>query len=75
MIRIARLNIIVKGQTEENFVEDRLREFLASHEVYVKVRCVETGREPGRIYKGGMTSYAKAKRDIRDWLLQETLAE
>lgn len=74
MSAIARLNIIVEGQTEETFVRDLLREPLANRGVYVYVRCVETGRKHGRVYRGGITSYTKAKRDMQRWLSEDKTA-
>jgi len=68
---MARLNMIVEGQTEETFVRDLLREELAHRGVYVSVRRVETGRKHGRVHRGGMTNYAKAKRDIQRWLAED----
>ncbi len=69
----ARLNIIVEGQTEETFVRDVLRDHLAACQVYVSARRVETGRDrrTSRIYRGGMTSYERAKRDIERWLNED----
>jgi hypothetical protein len=66
---IARLSMIVEGQTEETLVRDLLQEPLANRRVYVQVRRVETRRKQGRVYRGGMTTYGKAKRDIQRWLL------
>ena len=71
---IARLNMIVEGQTEETFVRDLLLESLARHGVYVQVRCVETRRKHGRAYRGGITTYAKARRDMQHWLLEDKIA-
>ena len=71
---IARLNMIVEGQTEETFVRDLLQETLAHHGVYVQVRCVETRRKHWRAYRGGITTYAKACRDMQRWLLEDKTA-
>lgn len=69
-----RVNFIVEGQTEETFVRDVLGEPLANLGVYVAARCVETGRKRGQIFRGGMTGYARTKRDIQRWLLEERSA-
>lgn len=73
MFRSVRLNFVVEGQTEETFVRDVLRDHLAACQVYVSARRVETGRDRKRskIYRGGITSYAKAKRDIERWLKED----
>jgi hypothetical protein len=76
---MTRLIIIVEGHTEETFVRDILAEHLLSFEVYPSARRVETGRKriPGsrkggkRIFRGGMTTYQKARNDILRWIKQE----
>ena len=74
MSSVVRLNVIVEGQTEETFVRDILQSHLANLGVYTAVRCVEKGRRHGRIHRGGMTTYARAKGDIRRWLLEDLSA-
>lgn len=66
-----RLHITAEGQTEESFVNDTLKPHLASYGVYADVRRVLTGRKHGKLYRGGMTNYAKAKNDIVRWLKEE----
>ncbi|WP_207636006.1 AAA family ATPase [Desulfofarcimen acetoxidans] len=57
-LHVVKLNIIVEGHTEETFVRDMLSPHLSMHDVYVGgVRCVETGRKRGKIYRGRITSY------------------
>lgn len=65
---VPRLNFVVEGQTEETFVRDVLAEHLALHGVYAVARCVETSRTRLKIFKGGISSYARAKGDIERWL-------
>lgn len=69
-----RVNFIVEGQTEETFVRDVLQEHLVSRGVLIAVRCVQTGRQRGKIFRGGMTSFARAERDIRRWLAEDPSA-
>lgn len=64
---MTRVNIIVEGSTEETFANDILSPYLANRGVYIKARSVQTSRHGDRIYRGGMTSYLKAKRDIITW--------
>lgn len=73
MVEPVRLNLIVEGQTEETFARDLLRDHLVAHQVYVSARRVETGRDRKRskIYRGGITGYARAKRDIERWLKED----
>lgn len=70
-----RLNLIVEGHAEETFVRDVLAPHLAGFEVWAGARRVETGRRRGRVFRGGMTSYEKARGDIRRWLAQERSAD
>ena len=66
-----RLNFTVEGQTEEDFVNQTLKSHLADRSVWVSVRCVLTGRERGKDYRGGMTTYARARYDIIQWMLED----
>ena len=66
-----RLNFIVEGQTEQLFVHDVLKNHLSFFEVYTFVRRVETGKRKGKIYRGGMTGYKKAKNDILNWMKED----
>src|SRR5205085_160028 len=65
--------IIVEGQTEETFVRDVLREHLAAHQVYVSARRVETKRDQkkSQTYRGGISTYVKARADIERWLKED----
>lgn len=71
---VPRLNFVVEGQTEETFVRDVLAEHLAMHGVYAVARCVETSRTRLKIFKGGMSSYSRAKGDIERWLKEDRKA-
>jgi hypothetical protein len=87
MISTIRVNFIVEGQTEETFVRRILVESLAKSDVYVSgARCIETGRKkirglnttkPGKqelIFRGGMPSFEKIRRDIKLWLDEDRKA-
>jgi len=50
---MVRLNIIVEGQTEETFINKILRPHLGDFNVFVTARRVETGRNRGKIFRGG----------------------
>ena len=67
-----RLHITAEGQTEEAFVNNTLRHHLAKFGVFADVRCVLTSRKRGKEFRGGMTTYLRAKNDITRWLLEET---
>lgn len=63
-----RLRCVVEGQTEEAFVKQVLRPHLATQQVMVTAQCVRTRTKRGKTYRGGMTSYARMKRDIERWI-------
>lgn len=66
-----RLNIIVEGQTEETFVNKILGPHLGALNVFACARRVEIGRNRGRIFRGGMTSYNKVQKDIKLWMKED----
>lgn len=66
-----RLHITAEGQTEEAFVNKTLKSHLARFQVYADVRCVLTSRHGYKSFRGGMTTYQKAKGDIVKWLKEE----
>lgn len=67
----ARLHFIVEGQTEETFVNRVLVPHLATQLAWGKARCVMTSRRRSIIYRGGLKSYSKAKRDIVLWMKED----
>ncbi len=66
-----RLHITAEGQTEEAFVNKTLKHHLAQFGVYADVRCVLTSRKRNKEFRGGVTTYMKAKNDITRWLFEE----
>lgn len=72
---MVRLNMIVEGQTEEAFVNRLLKPLLANRNVFVAVRCVETGRRGHKIFRGGLLNYEKAKKDITLWMKEDQGAD
>ena len=71
---MTRVNIIVEGHCEENFVRDILGEYLAPGGIYVCARRVKTGCKHGKYYRGGVTTYAKIKNDVLRWLAEDSSA-
>lgn len=71
---MCRVHLIVEGQTEESFVKTVLAPYLGGFAIYVDARAVETGRKGPARFRGGMTNYAKAKRDISTWLAEDQTA-
>ena len=66
-----RLNFIVEGQTEETFVNRTLRPHLAGLSIWAVARRVETSRKLGFTYRGGLSTYEKARRDIAAWMNED----
>ena len=70
-LTVVRLHMIVEGQTEETFVKTMLVEYLGYHNIVVDVRLVETSRRKATIYRGGMTNYPKARKDLERWMKED----
>ena len=66
-----RVHFIVEGQTEETFVNQILAPYFSIKEIYIDVRSVEISRRDGKIQRGGIINYQKAKDDIKRWLAQD----
>ena len=66
-----RLQFIVEGQTEETFVNRTLRPHLAGLSIWAVARRVETSRKRGLTYRGGLSTYEKARRDIAAWMNED----
>lgn len=77
MSHFVRLHIVGEGQTEEGFVKSVLKPHLANMNIFADIRMVQTSRDrkTGRINRGGLSSYAKARRDIISWLKQDRKPE
>jgi hypothetical protein len=69
-----RVNVVVEGQTEETFIRDFLAMELSPEGIFLVARSVETGKKRLKTFRGGLTSYAKAKKDITQWLNQDISA-
>lgn len=69
-----RLHVTTEGATERNFIKRVLAPHLASFGVIVDARDVMTGRDKRRNfeYRGGMTNYQRARRDIENWMKQDS---
>jgi hypothetical protein len=68
---LVRVNVVVEGQSEETFVRDVLAPALGAREVFMYPRRVLTARRRGIHHRGGLLSFERASRDIRQWLAQE----
>ncbi len=70
-----RLNITAEGQTEEQFVKQVLSSHLGAFNIATDVRRVLTSKDKRKSYRGGLISYAKAKKDIETWLREDAHPE
>ena len=66
-----RLHIIAEGQTEEEFVNTILTEHLGYFNISTNVHCITTKRTRTKVFRGGLPSYQKIKKDIIFWLRQD----
>lgn len=73
---LIRLHVTAEGQTEERFVRRILAPHLGRFNVFADARSVLTGRDKRahKEYRGGLLSYAKAKSDITNWILEDAHA-
>lgn len=77
MRKFVRLHIIAEGQTEERFVKNTLADHLGLFQISTDVRAVMTSRDKrrGRVYRGGLISYLKARGDIQSWMKEDRQPE
>lgn len=68
-----RVNVITEGQSELRFVKHVLNLHFNGQLIF-DARCVLTSKDQrsNYEYRGGMSSYERAKKDIRAWLLSDT---
>ena len=66
-----RLHIIAEGQTEEEFINTILTEHLGYFNISTDVHCITTKRTRTKVFRGGLPSYQKIKKDIIFWLRQD----
>jgi hypothetical protein len=74
VLNYVRLNLVVEGPTEETFVRDILVPTAAPNGLHIKARSVQTASHRRSVFRGGMTNYGKAKRDIQRWLAEDKTA-
>lgn len=59
------LNVLCEGQTEERFVKNVLRDYLAGRNIVTKCQLLSTNRR--RNVRGGINSYVQVLQDLRLW--------
>jgi len=62
---VKRLYVLCEGQTEEEFISAILNPYLQSVGVYAQPIICTTKRTPTKKYKGGVTSFAKVKKELQ----------
>lgn len=68
------LRIVVEGQTEETFVRDILKPYLANFAVRASAHVVNPVEKSGYSPPGGLNNYAQAETDISLWLRHDKSA-
>lgn len=69
-----RVNIVVEGQTEEDFVKQTLYPYLFEKNIAMTPRLVLNKRSGGATARGGIHNYVKPKWDIQQWMRQDKSA-
>ena len=67
-----RMHFVVEGQTEETFVRNVLAPELGVRGVYCDAHRVTTGRRGGKVYRGGLLSFAHLRKDLELWMKQDS---
>lgn len=72
-MKLIRLHVTAEGPTEESFVKRVLTGHLAHVNVFADARSVLTSKDKriSKEYRGGMSSYQRAKADIQSWLKED----
>jgi hypothetical protein len=69
---MARLYLIVEGQTEQTFADTLIKPHLAQRQVYMnKPVLVAHAKKKGRVHRGGGQNYTPMKNDIIRFLKQD----
>jgi len=74
---IIRLHIVTEGETEENFAKQILSPFLGAKQIFTYPSSILTSknRRTGQQFKGGVSSYGKAKNDIQKYTKSDKSSE
>ena len=70
-----RVNVVAEGKTEMKFAKELLNQFFDGKPI-IDARCVLSSRNnrTNYEYRGGMTTYERAKKDIVNWLKEDPSA-
>ena len=70
----SRLNIVVEGHTEEEFVKEILKPHFSNYSISVSVRMVANRQSRQRKYKGGLLKFSSLQRDVCMWMREDQAA-
>ncbi len=70
-----RLHLVVEGQTEETFIRNLLAPELGAMGIYCDAHRVTTGRRRGKVYRGGLVSFAHLRKDLELWMKQDKASD
>src|SRR5437868_5280161 len=78
---MVRLHVLAEGHSEQRYVREVLAAHLGAFDISTDVRRVEVSRDrprsaagrvlPGKIYRGGLVDYARARRDLLRWMSED----
>ena len=62
------IHVLAEGQTEVEFVKQVLCGYFIKYDLLLDSRAVETSRDSQKIYRGGLSTYVKARTDLKRWM-------
>lgn len=62
------IHVLAEGQTEVEFVKQVLCGYFIKYDLLLDSRAVETSRDSQKIYRGGLSTYVKARADLKRWM-------
>jgi len=62
-----RVNIVVEGQAEEDFVNAVMAPEFHARQVFLFGRALQTGRRGGVVYRGGAVNYKRLRKELLRW--------
>jgi len=68
------LNILAEGYAEKRFIESIITNHLGKFCVSTVAACFQTkfDSDSGKKYKGGVVSYSQVRRDLSNWMKQDS---
>ncbi|MCC6362553.1 MAG: DUF4276 family protein [Bryobacterales bacterium] len=69
-----RVNVVVEGQAEEEFVNGVMAPEFYARQVFLFGRALQTGRRGGVVYRGGAVTYQRLRKELLRWLANDRSA-